>query len=404
VLYVDGSVEFGGSTKSLGLVLSALPRLSRTIMTSQRPAIARRWYPGLRIYSYRRFVNYASLSHLDEWLAARLGRTLRRALGLGVATADNAVSVLHGARMVVLAKRLGIDLFHLNNGTGPAEASAAARISGVPCVGHLRGFPGPPGRRGVHDRLRARLTRGMDRIIAVSDAVKAAIDPEEFPAERVTRIHDPVDVAAFDRASSRRERLREEWRVRPDEVLVGIFGRVVRWKGQLEFVRAMAAAMRADPRIRGAIVGDAADATRTYFDEVRRAMDEAGMADRFRLMGYQADVEPYYHAMDVVVHASIEPEPFGMVVPEAMAARRPVVAARAGGPVEVVTHGVDGLLVEPGDVGGLTEAIGALAADPAHRARMGERGYAKVRERYGVDVVAGQLMEVYRAVMAERGR
>jgi glycosyltransferase involved in cell wall biosynthesis len=401
VLYVDGSVEFGGSTRSLGLVLGALPHVDRTVITSQRRALARRWYAGVRLYSYRRLVNYASLSHLDQWLAARAGR-LRRFARPAIGAGDSVVSAAHCARFVMLGKRLGVDLIHLNNGTGPVEATAAARLLGVPCIGHLRGFPQPPGQRGRHDRLRMRLSRTLARIIAVSDAVKNAVDPAWFPPERVVRLHDPVDVAAFDAAAAERDRVRATWGVRPDEVLVGIFGRVMRWKGQLEFVRALAAALRGDPRIRGAIVGDAADATRAYFDDVRREIHAAGIADRVILMGYQEAVEPYYHAMDVVVHASIEPEPFGMVVPEAMAARKPVVAASAGGPAEVVTDGDDGILVPPGDTAALAAAITGLAADPERRARMGERGAATVRARFGVAAIADQLAEVYRSVLAER--
>jgi glycosyltransferase involved in cell wall biosynthesis len=131
---------------------------------------------------------------------------------------------------------------------------------------------------------------------------------------------------------------------------------------------------------------------------VRRLIDSSPYRDRFILPGYLEDVEASYHAIDIVVHASIEPEPFGMVVPEGMAARKAVIAAAAGGPVEVIIDGQDGLLVPPGDIAALKNAIIELAADPERRRRFGENGYAKVRQGFTIAAAAAQLAAVYGAL------
>src|SRR5690606_13944190 len=128
---------------------------------------------------------------------------------------------------------------------------------------------------------------------------------------------------------------------------VGIFGRVISWKGQRIFAEAAIRAIREEPRIRPVIIGDESDGRREYFEGVRDLICREGLEGRFVLAGYTEEVEAHYAAMDVVVHASTTPEPFGMVVPEAMAARCAVIAADAGGPREVVTPGHDGLLVPP---------------------------------------------------------
>ena len=85
-------------------------------------------------------------------------------------------------------------------------------------------------------------------------------------------------------------------------------------------------------------------------------------------------------ALDVVVHASTEPEPFGLVIAEAMACGRPVIASRAGGAAEIVEPGVDGLSFSPGDVGQLAGAIARLAADPDERRRLGEAAARGARQ------------------------
>ena len=177
-----------------------------------------------------------------------------------------------------------------------------------------------------------------------------------------------------------------------DEVLVGIFGRIVRWKGQLEFVQAVLKAVRVEPAIKAVIVGDESDSSRAYFDEVRNAIETSGLKHHFILAGFQQHVEQYYAAVDIVVHASIEPEPFGRVLVEGMAAGRAVIAADAGGPREVITHGVDGLLVQPGDVGGLANAIVKLAVDPDARSRLGSRGAATALRLAGIEAIAGRVM------------
>jgi len=396
VLYVDYSIGFGGATKSLGLTLRAMPQVTKFVLTCQDRHIIERWYPGIPVYGFRRLMNYRNVNRLDEWLRAHVSHGLHRLVRRGVVACDAAVSLAQCARIIALGRWLRVDLIHLNNGYSPVEAMVAAHLLHVPCLVHLRGFARlAPG-------IEARIASRVARAVPVSDAVAASVDEAVIPASRVTRIYDPVDVAAFDRAAGERQRIRDQWGIRLDEVLVGIFGRITRWKGQLEFVRALAAVIRTNHTVRGAIVGDRSDDTHAYFQEVRRAIAAEGLADRFSLMGYQENPEPYYHAMDIVVHASIEPEPFGMVVTEAMAAGKPIVAAAEGGPREVFSPEVDGLLVPPGDIGRMAESIAALASDAGLRARMGERGYAKAREVFSVEAAATQLSAVYDAVLSAR--
>ncbi|HEX8362154.1 MAG TPA: glycosyltransferase family 4 protein [Longimicrobium sp.] len=388
VLYVDYSVGFGGAVKSLALTLRGLGDVHARIVTTQDAEQVDAWFGGRPVSGFRRWFNYRATQRVSQ--GVRSGG-LRWAALKALAVADVAVTLGNAAWLAWTIRRGSVELVHLNNGFLPAEALLAARITGTPCVVHLRDF--------LHDsRAASSWAAGcVAGVIAVSDAVAESV--RGAYAGRVVTVHDPVDLDAVERATVERERVRAACGLAPGEVAVGIFGRVIPWKGQLEFVRAAILSMRADPAIRAVVVGDESDGGPEYFERVRLAIRESGMEGRFVLAGYQREVEAWYAAMDVVVHASITPEPFGMVVPEAMAAGRAVIAADAGGPREVVTHGVDGLRVPPGDVEALADAIAWLSADADLRAGLGTRARQTARERFGIGPNAAAVRRVYAEVL-----
>ncbi len=395
VLYVDYSVGFGGATKSISLVFQALPDVEKYVLTSQRRSIIADWYPGATVLRFRSLLNYRTYTTVRAWTARTLRLGLARLIAQkALAAVDVTVSAYHSLRILWLVRRHRIDLIHLNNGFTPLEGLIASRLAGVPCIVHLRGFLGwrPPSHGPSHRRV--------SRALVVSNAVGTDLGFSCIPPARIVTVYDPVDLDRFAATAGQRDAVRAEWGIEPDDVAVGIFGRVVSWKGQLEFVRAALEAIRAEPRLKAVIVGDESDGVPEYFEDIRTIIRSSGLAHRFVLTGYQPHVAALYHAMDLIVHGSIEPEPFGMVVPEAMAARRPIIASDAGGPREVVTPGVDGILVRPGDVPAMARAMVELARDPARRRAMGERGYAKVVERFSIPRIAGEVRRVYDEIVS----
>lgn len=394
VLVVDYSIGFGGATKSMGLMLREMRRVEPIVLTSQVPDVRNLWYGTWPTRSFRRRINYRSRWRVREWAEdRRWSGAVSRVANRGFAVADSAVILASAARMVRLIRRERIELLHLANGFGPPEAMLAADLTGVPLIAHLRGFYQGGSKRSRQKRYRPSLVIGDSQ--AVTDSYRERTDD---PVRSLTLL-EVVDVAAFDRVADGRENQRRLLKLDAEHVAVGIFGRVVRWKGQIEYVDAMIRAMQRNDRLVGVIVGDSSDGTDDYFDQVRRRIDASGMRDRFRLTGYIEQVEPLYSAMDVVVHASIEPEPCGMVVMEAMAARRPVIAANSGGPLELVREGIDGHLVDPTDTDRLAHVIGDLADSEDKRRLMGESGYLRARELFDAPIAGARLQEIYREVL-----
>lgn len=399
VLYVDASIGFGGACRSLATTLRAMPSVAPRLVTMQPAALVRGWFGGVPATRYRRWVNYRNADRVRRGTERRLGGGARAAADRVLAALDVATAGWSAARLAWIARRHRADVIHANNGFLPLEALLAARLAGVPLVVHLRDFYRPS----AATRFGGDWS-GVAHVVAVSRAVAESAAAGPVPRARISVVHDPVEVERIEAAAPRRDAVRRELRLAPGDVAVAIFGRVVEWKGQREFVRAAIAAMRRDPAIRAVVVGDESDGGREYLDAVRTLATSSPFADRFVFAGFRADVEACYAAVDVVVHASITPEPFGMVVPEAMAAGKPVIASDAGGPREVVDEGVDGFLVPPGDVAALTGAILRLSGDAALRGRMGSAGRRKARERFRGDTSAARLVEIYRQVLAGAAR
>jgi glycosyltransferase involved in cell wall biosynthesis len=159
-----------------------------------------------------------------------------------------------------------------------------------------------------------------------------------------------------------------------------------------------------DPPVRGYVIGGAlyeTDGSQRDLDELRRLADRLGLSGRVGFTGFVDDAAAAMRALDVVVHASTQPEPFGLVIAEAMACGRAVVISEAGGAAEIVTPGEDALVHAPGSVSALAERMGELARDPALRTALGARAAQSARRRFARARLADELMPIYRLLCAK---
>jgi glycosyltransferase involved in cell wall biosynthesis len=170
-----------------------------------------------------------------------------------------------------------------------------------------------------------------------------------------------------------------------DSFLIGVFGRITPWKGQKVLVEAISRL----PQVKAVVVGDAlfTEQDQQYKRELVNLCQQLGVADRVHFTGFQQNVLPLLHAVDLVVHCSVAPEPFGRVIVEAQLAGKPVIAARSGAPTEIIEDGVNGLLVTPGNPEELGTAICALLMDPACAGRMASNGRELAENRYALEKV-----------------
>lgn len=285
-----------------------------------------------------------------------------------------------------LARERGVSLIFGWMVSGQTMAGPAAWLAGVPCAWYQVGRPDPD----WMDRMAALFP--ARRIFVLSRDCEAA-QRRVWPARPLRLIYPGASLERFDAVAPEAPAvLRAELGLPADGTLIGIVGRLQRWKGMHVLIDAMATVRRHHPTARLVVVGGMHDTEPTYPDELRAQAAQLGLTDVVIFAGFQTDVPRWMQAMDIIVHAS-DREPFGIVVIEAMALGKPVVAGAAGGPSEVITAGKDGLLAPFGDAEALAHSLRRFLDDPALAARCAAAAAVRARgfsaERYASHVIDG---------------
>jgi glycosyltransferase involved in cell wall biosynthesis len=292
--------------------------------------------------------------------------------------------------------------------THTAKAGAVGRIAALlaggarpPVIVHtfhghvLRGYFSAASTAGFR-MLERWLAKATTALIAVSpevrdDLVRLGVAPAaKF---RVVRLGIELEERVATDAG-KREETRRLLGVSSDAFVVGWVGRMTAVKRTGDVLEGLRGLLDRNVDAYLMLVGDGPDR-----DDAERAAHDLGIARRCLFLGYQDDVAALYSAIDVLILPSAnEGTPVSVI--EALAAERPAVATRVGGVPDVIRDGVDGYLVDPGDIDELAERLARLARNPLERAKMGAAGRARVLERYTVARLVEDTDELYRSLLA----
>jgi glycosyltransferase involved in cell wall biosynthesis len=293
------------------------------------------------------------------------------------------------AYVVRLARRLRQlqpDLVHTNSLKAGMYGGLAAKAARVPLVWHLRDRIAEDYIPSFAVRLvRTLIARLADGVIANSTATLDTLPAHE--RERGWVIPDSVELSGHPRAAER------------DSATFGMLGRIAPWKGQDLFLRAFAAAFPTGDE-RAVVVGAPMFGEQAYERELHELASRLGLAGRVEFRGFREDVWRELASFDVLVHASVVPEPFGQVVLEGMAAGLAVIAPDEGGPATVIADGQTGRLFRSRDPDALAAAMKTLRADPAERRRLGSAARLAA-EGYHPRILAKRLEDMYDFLLAE---
>jgi glycosyltransferase involved in cell wall biosynthesis len=296
-----------------------------------------------------------------------------------------------------------VDLVHTHSDLyrGKPEIMAS-RISGIPCISHHHNY-----REFTYfDNF---FSRFVDAFIYISNYV-AEYHASQGARFKGTVIHNGIDLNRFSQSYDI-DSVREEFGVKSDQTLLGIIGRIDWWKGHEYFIEAIAKAAKEIPGLRGLIVGSLEknvigilDRNRRYFKKLKLMVNSLGLSDKIIFTGSRNDVPRLVAAIDVVVHASSVPEPFGLVIIEGMAAGKPVVATGAGGVLDILEDGLNGLLVPCRDAEAMARAILQIISDPDRAKQMGMAARQCVTEKFTVQHQVMAVQKLYDNILANHQR
>ena len=332
-------------------------------------------------------------------LVAQVERAGGRHVTMDLLTKDPVNLLMNAGRLRRLVRRERVGLVHARSRAPAWSALMAARRAGAAFVTTWHGVYGEDfaGKRAYNGVM----ARG-DRVIAISKYVaeKVASGYGVEPA-RLRVIPRGVDTDQFDPeqvSGDRIHKLAQAWRLPTGAHVVMLPARLTRWKGAEALLDALAILNRAE--VFCVLVGS--DQGREgYARGLEARAGRLGFGERLRLAGHCDDMPAALMLADVVVNASLKPEPFGRSVIEAQAMGRPVAAFDHGGAAETVADGMTGLLAPPGDVAGLAAAIGQLLdLDAEERAWLGWRQRMAIFEHYTTARMQAATLGVYAELLA----
>jgi glycosyltransferase involved in cell wall biosynthesis/O-antigen/teichoic acid export membrane protein len=385
ILYVEGNEDgtIGGSYLSLLFLVSGLDRtrFEPLVLFARENSLIPRFHQR----NVRTMVRPPARS--VRW-RGRVGRSCGKAINFATAV------IWQPLRLALLLRREQVALVHLNNTVRRNHPwMIAAWLARVPCITH---------ERGINDEFSQTdhiLSRRLRAVICISKAVEDNFVARGLGELNLLTIHNGLDPAEM-RVTRDANELRTELGVSSTARLIGLVGNIKPWKGQELVIYAMEQLRDEFPDVVCLLIGDTSDDATDYRREIEQLIDRRGLNHRVLITGFRSDVANYVNLLDIQVHASVSPEPFGRVLLEGMALCKPLVASNAGGVPEIVIDGTTGLLFEPKNVDALAGCLRQLLRDPARARMFGKAGRRRLETDFSVTSNVTRTQDLYSTLLA----
>lgn len=241
-----------------------------------------------------------------------------------------------------------------------------------------------------------------DYVIANSEVTrKRHMLWNRVPAARIETVYYPINHRTLGAGAAEiGQKWRTKFKAQPEDRLIGLIGTLSPRKNQTMLVQALPRVLERVPNAKVLLLGNGGAA---YREKVKAEITRLGVEDHVHFAGFQEDIPGIMQALDLLVACPTD-EPFGLTVPEAMAAGLPTVATRVGGLRESIVDGKTGYLVSLRDVNGLADAIVRVLADPSHAAELGAQGRKRFLEMFDTQISMNRHVEIFRMVCERAGR
>lgn len=400
LLYLNPLAQMGGAERALLEILEIVRRAEPSwpiglLLGQDGPLASDAARLGVDVRVLPFPTQYAQLGDAGLAMSAAAPTASLRFVGRAVGGSVSMLRYLSRLRREI--GRFKPDIVH-SNGMKMHLLGAAAKPSRAALVWHLHDYVGT---RPVTLRLLRRLQSRCDAVAAVSESIagdaRAHLDVPMF-----VTLGNAVNMARF---APDGPALDLDWMAglppaAAGTVRVGLVATFAKWKGHLTFLEALRHVVDRH-EVRGYIVGGPlyeTQGSQCTLEELRGAARQFGIEHAVGFTGFVDDTAAALRALDVVVHASTEPEPFGLVIAEAMACGRAIVISAAGGARELVEPEGSGLVHRPGDATMLAAQIARLVNDAALRRRLGTAARAAAIEQFSPARMSARVLPLYGAV------
>ena len=316
------------------------------------------------------------------------GPLIKKLKDIGVETVIFKKNITLNLRRLIRGK--SIDLVHVNTIVSTYGAFAG-KLARKKVLWHIH--------EDISKRLWNRFLKQLirvlsDRIVVVSDGINRSFGNKN----KVTTIHNGIDIKEFVK-DVKGDTIKQEFDLNENFPIIGVIGSIAPAKGHKYFLKALVEVEKKYPKVATLIVGESPPVFRRWRGRMEELVEKLGLRERVIFTGLREDISQIMAALDVFVLPSIY-EAFGLVLLEAMAFKKPIIASNVGGIPEIVEHGVTGLLVPPGDSESLAKAIIEITQHPKEAVKMGERGRERVERYFSLDVYVQKIEKVYEELLS----
>lgn len=294
-----------------------------------------------------------------------------------------------------------VNLIHTHGYKSNFYALAAVLCKKVPMITTCHNWLGDDIKMRLYARLDKFFLNRFDRIIAVSDTVRREILNHGVSSEKLLTIYNGIDIKRFNNRINEKN-IKKELGIEHDYKVIGTVGRLSEEKGHTYFLEAAEKVLQKYPKTAFLIVGDGP--LREYLKEkacqiADKLNPQTNISQNpFIFAGVRSDISTIYSIMDIFVLPSLT-EGLPMVLLEAMASRKPVVATDVGAVSSVFEHGRSGVLIEPGNVNNLSMEIMELLANPQKIQKMANHARQKVELEFSSKIMTEKYLDVYQDVL-----
>ncbi len=392
ILIIDESLGFGGAISSIGSALRHIEKDNYefyVILSFKDTKFGEDYFKAKKVYQIPRYDIQAPKN-----VRRFLGKFVHKLFCYFLFTIN--IYIDHIPRLIrylIIIENEKINIVHTNSCIRTNLVGIiAAKISRRPCISHIRNYEKIFGMtKKMYDR------KFIKRIIVNTNDQKKFLIKQNVREADIEQICEGIEMDKFNRKQGDNY-LFETLSIPRRELSIGMVGMLTRWKGQEVLINAVNKIKDSISNFYIFFIGDTITKGDSYKGYLMSLVKEFKLDENIIFTGLRNDISDILPSLDIFVHASINPEPFGRVIIEAMAASLSVIASDAGGPLEIIENGYDGLLFNMGDSDDLAKKLLSLVEDSSFRKVLGMNARKKVEKNFLQKNLSDELERIYNKI------